>query len=399
MAQEPEQPDLFDWQPRERRLFRDWQILKSKSIWIIAGLLIALFVVWYNFNAIRAFIVAENTNIFFSKYWLISFGTVAMILTFIAIWLIPKWQVRTLKNKKGGANQSEFDLEKERIKLRDDTRKTLAQIIGGAFFVLGLFVTYYTFDLNRQGQELNREAQVTDRFSKAVALLKEDDVSVRLGGLYALERVAKDSPKDHTTVMEILAAYIRERSKEQREQFIKDKEPANPTILPEAEGFYELPAPTDVLAAATIINRRTWENDKKDFVFDLSGANLRYADLRNAHLSDTNFIVVNLRQANLSFADVSDVIFNEADLSNADLSGADLRNAIFDPTSLYGTDFTSADLRGAKLGTSLGLTFEQIKEAIIDEETELPVDLEPRRAELLELSKKNLEARNKIKQP
>jgi len=37
---------------------------------------------------------------------------------------------------------------------------------------------------------------------------------VRIGGIYALERVARDSPRDHPTVMEVLAAFIREHSHE-----------------------------------------------------------------------------------------------------------------------------------------------------------------------------------------
>jgi hypothetical protein len=38
---------------------------------------------------------------------------------------------------------------------------------------------------------------------------------VRIGGIYALERIARDSAIDHPTVMEVLAAFIREHSQEQ----------------------------------------------------------------------------------------------------------------------------------------------------------------------------------------
>ena len=36
-----------------------------------------------------------------------------------------------------------------------------------------------------------------------------------IGGIYALERIARDSAKDHPTVMEVLTAFIREHSREQ----------------------------------------------------------------------------------------------------------------------------------------------------------------------------------------
>jgi hypothetical protein len=37
---------------------------------------------------------------------------------------------------------------------------------------------------------------------------------VRIGGIYALERIARDSAKDHPTVMEVLNAFIRDHSRE-----------------------------------------------------------------------------------------------------------------------------------------------------------------------------------------
>lgn len=39
------------------------------------------------------------------------------------------------------------------------------------------------------------------------------NLEVRLGAIYALERIAKDSERDHVTIMEILCAYIRENAK------------------------------------------------------------------------------------------------------------------------------------------------------------------------------------------
>ena len=37
---------------------------------------------------------------------------------------------------------------------------------------------------------------------------------MRIGGIYALERVARDSEQDHPIVMEVLTAFIREYSRE-----------------------------------------------------------------------------------------------------------------------------------------------------------------------------------------
>lgn len=52
---------------------------------------------------------------------------------------------------------------------------------------------------------LSREGQVTDRYTKAIEQLGSDKLDVRIGGIYALERVARDSTGDHPTVMEVAA--------------------------------------------------------------------------------------------------------------------------------------------------------------------------------------------------
>ena len=56
---------------------------------------------------------------------------------------------------------------------------------------------------------------MTDRYTKAIEQLGSDKLDVRIGGIYALERVARDSARDHPTVMEVLTAFIREHSREQ----------------------------------------------------------------------------------------------------------------------------------------------------------------------------------------
>ena len=56
---------------------------------------------------------------------------------------------------------------------------------------------------------------MTDRYTKAIEQLGSDKLDVRIGGIYALERIARDSARDHPTVMEVLTAFIREHSREQ----------------------------------------------------------------------------------------------------------------------------------------------------------------------------------------
>src|SRR6185437_5342840 len=76
------------------------------------------------------------------------------------------------------------------------------------------------------------EGKITDRFSKAIEQLGSKKLEIRLGGIYALERIANDSERDHWPVMEVLTAYVRENAPSRRkpgqpsEQQPPDKRPS-----------------------------------------------------------------------------------------------------------------------------------------------------------------------------
>ncbi len=63
-----------------------------------------------------------------------------------------------------------------------------------------------------EDRRLTQERLLTERFSKAVEQLGKDTTTVRIGAIYALERIARDSDKDHWTIMEVLTSYVRENS-------------------------------------------------------------------------------------------------------------------------------------------------------------------------------------------
>jgi hypothetical protein len=76
---------------------------------------------------------------------------------------------------------------------RNAARGRLLQLGAGLFAVAALVYTAKNFTLSREGQ-------MTDRYTKAVEQLGSDKLDVRIGGIYALERVARDSPRDRLTV-------------------------------------------------------------------------------------------------------------------------------------------------------------------------------------------------------
>lgn len=53
------------------------------------------------------------------------------------------------------------------------------------------------------------ERRVTELYTKSVEQLGSDKAPVRLGGLYALERLGQDNPKQRQTIVNVLCSYLR----------------------------------------------------------------------------------------------------------------------------------------------------------------------------------------------
>jgi uncharacterized protein YjbI with pentapeptide repeats len=237
--------------------------------------------------------------------------------------------------------------------------------------------------------ELTEQSQVTERFTRAVEQLGSGQPAVRLGGIHALERIMIDSARDHPTVVEQLAAFVREHAGGWPPEEWEDPDP-------------ELgPVAADVLAAVNALARRPRDREERAPVnlsgviltyanfagadlsgMDLSwanlegttltranlmGAKLQYAKIDRADLIDCTMVRANLYRstlygAQLGGADLSDANLNESKLAQAHLAaakmhGARLTNADLTSTTLSGADFTGADLTGAiASGTDLSGT-------------------------------------------
>jgi uncharacterized protein YjbI with pentapeptide repeats len=85
----------------------------------------------------------------------------------------------------------------------------------------------------------------------------------------------------------------------------------------------------------------------------LGGTDLRGANLREANLSGADIQEANLMEANLSGANLGGAYLMIANLYAANLGGADLRGANLSGANLTGANLSGVDLRGARLGANL----------------------------------------------
>lgn len=69
-------------------------------------------------------------------------------------------------------------------------------LFGVLFTAAGLIATGLTLQSGQEELRTAREGQITDRYIRAVEQLAASTADVRLGAVYALQRIAADSPKD-----------------------------------------------------------------------------------------------------------------------------------------------------------------------------------------------------------
>ncbi|MFB6839884.1 pentapeptide repeat-containing protein [Streptomyces sp. NPDC056361] len=251
------------------------------------------------------------------------------------------------------------------------------------------------------------QGQLTTRFNDAITNLGSPSLDVRFGGIYALERIMQDSPRDQPRIVLVLSAYVRRHASVPATGFVK--EPAEPQ--PGQESPADRRPPTDVVAVVNVLARRsaghdrdaqvdwnradlrglflsTWSfrdiakvpeggalpDERAPFGYvNLEGADLRHAtlsgvDLRNAFVGEANLrraqlLRSDLRDADLTFADLSDANVVDTNLTGADLSGAILRGTFLSQPDmimrlkpndlsralLWDADLTGANLAGANL--------------------------------------------------
>jgi hypothetical protein len=274
-------------------------------------------------------------------------------------------------------------------------RTSLLQGLAGLGLLTGAVFTWRQLQLTRQGQ-------AAERFTAAVAHMGDGNADVRLGGVYALELIARTSPNDRDAVVDLLCAFIRRHasvSAETRQAWLnaRTSSQAPPSELAGTLPAYEpfsVQAP-DVHAAVRVLARRrprageVLHLDRLAIpAAQLEFARLARADLHYSDLRSVDFIGADLHEADLTGANLTHANLRHADFGGADmrnmvcvqaiLNGADLRRADLSGADLTGSNLSHArldhtDLRGACL-TDANLTEARLHQAFCDADTEWPVD-------------------------
>jgi hypothetical protein len=199
--------------------------------------------------------------------------------------------------------------------------------------------------------EADRQRRITEGFSKAVEQLGNDKIEARLGGIYTLERISRESPADYWTIIETLTAFIRHHAR------LKEPDTSCAETIPrlyEQDRAKEEPEPpTDIAAIISVIVRRSKSSQRKEqhqgWRLDLRETDLRGAFFTGANLIGANFMGAHLEHARLAEANLQYANLQGAYLESANFMEANLERALLDKSHLQFATLTRANLRFASL--------------------------------------------------
>lgn len=249
-----------------------------------------------------------------------------LVAACILLW-VPEWM----------ADQYRFAVPDDWVTFVSASRGTLATFLGAVAVAITIYFTYQNFKIAQDNVRLTEEKLVTDTFSKAVEQLGSADMSVRLGGIHSLARIAKSSQPDYFPTMQVLTGFVRN----------KYRSPAEEHVHRSSTRPGSSKCPVEVQAVVSIVGERYWPNPD-GYWLDLS-----YIDVHDGWVPR---------------ADFRDVFFWEVRLTGWNFQGARLCGADFKRAVLDGCDFTDADLSGASfedaaIHAPTGLTKAQLDSA------------------------------------
>ncbi|GAA4555250.1 hypothetical protein GCM10023193_01110 [Planotetraspora kaengkrachanensis] len=317
----------------------------------------------------------------------------ALTLAAVVIWNGPVWFDSTLLANIGDAEK--------KAQAVSSTRTTLLQMFlsfGGLATVVFSARTYL----------LSRSGQVADRYAKATSQLVSDNPAERIGAIYSLARLLKDSPRDHRAIVDLLAAFVR-HSRALGAEALDDGGLVEDDECESGLSWKGDHFPIDVQSVIDVLVKRPKRFETPWIL--IGRADLAGARFTNGWIDTIHFEGCNLRGAHFVHAKATSVVLSECDLRATNLSGAqlpfahmqdsdlrgalvrwvnlrgaglmrtDFRGAVLRGSDLRGAALADADLRGVDLSEVNGLSAGQIAEAVTDGETVLPPYLTSRPAD------------------
>ena len=258
-----------------------------------------------------------------------------------------------------------------------ETLRNVGLLIGGTLAFV--FAGWRAWVAERQANAAQRQAETTfvqaetthqsllnERYQRGVEMLGSAVLAVRMGGIYALKRLAEEHPQQyHIQVMELFCAFLPLPTLDEG----LDAQANNHEGHDGEEAPILRPDMQEIMQAigSRSPSGLSLEGQLKGFKLYLRDVNLNGVQLRDANLAGAWLTNADITGAVLPYVDLS-----HARLRRANLTRAEFRHANLSGATLWGADISGADLCGACARSTTykesarGLTQKQLDQACSD---------------------------------
>lgn len=223
---------------------------------------------------------------------IIAIGVLALFSDYLCQSITAFWE---WLGKVGNSGAETNSAETNSTETNSATLRNLALAIFGS---VGLILaTLRTIDASKnteiakQNSLITEGNSVTDTFTRAIEQLgsgsdDKPNIEVRLGAIYALERLSKKNDDYYQPIIDILASYIRH----------------NAPIPPESDRSPKDRTRIDIQTTMTVLGRREVRTNEP------------YLNLRNVYLPNSSFFRASLQRTSFFRSDLFGVSFRGANL-------------------------------------------------------------------------------------
>ncbi len=255
---------------------------------------------------------------------------------------------------------------------RPQTAALVASALPGVAALVALLFTWMQVSQNTKEVRISEHGEVTNRLNSAVQNLASANPDIRLGGIYALDRIMQDSPRDEPAVVSILSAYMHKISPRNPQS----KEPAISSDLKAAVSVMgDRPEGSRAGPLVNLENVDLHKLDADELVtlkaqtrINFRDARLTSVDLKDAKLGQIDFTGAAMERADLSGSELNETPFKKSDLPGSNMKniqcvGSDFTGALLFDADLSGANFNPAsDETGCKL-TDVDLSYAKLTKA------------------------------------
>ena len=224
------------------------------------------------------------------------------------------------------------------------TIRNLALVVGG---VVAVLLAMWRSRVAERQAATSHQGLLNERYQRGAEMLGSEVLAVRLGGIYALQRLAEEHPKQyHLQIMELLCAFVRFPTYDKMIDSSQGQNQQSQILRPDIQDTMRFlgSRSRECIGLERRENRHLYLRDASLSNLQTFRSNLSQAWLTNANLSNAR-----LRRVNLSNATLRKAILQHSILRGANLSGARLNEANLSDASLFRADLSGALLYGANL--------------------------------------------------